>query len=190
MKTKRLRRMQLDLVATCGERGSLSCESSRTKACSCQCGGINHGRRMRDKRRSAFFPYTDPRTFDPTVVVPSFRLLKRHGTTIDIIMRRKGQDNLVNVAQALVVFSPCGFDWGNASHASAELALNILRIFVDAPSAWCMQAQYKRQLIATLPQEGAIIRPYMVRDWIDKWKRSPHGRKTVANYKHFHQEGS
>lgn len=144
---------------------------------------------MRDKPGAAFFPYTDPQLFDPTIVVPSFNVMTRHGTNIDIVMTRQGQDKIVNVAQALVVFSPCGFDWGNRSNASSELALNILRIFMDAPSAWCMFRQYRQDLVERLPQEGAIIRPYMVRDWIDKWKRSPHGRKTVANYKQLYTEG-
>jgi hypothetical protein len=72
----------------------------------------------------------------------------------------------VPVEQRYVVHSPTGFEWAYSGSGPADLALNILALFVAPPEAWRLHQRYKREVIATLPRLGGLIRADHVRTWI------------------------
>lgn len=78
---------------------------------------------------------------------------------------------LVDIPQTFVYHSPTGFEWGYGGSGPADLALNVLALFVPLPEAWRLHQRYKFAVIARLPREGGTITAYSVRRWIDAtWK--------------------
>lgn len=83
---------------------------------------------------------------------------------------REAGGALVDIPQTLVVHSPDGFEWGYGGSGPADLALNVLALFVPAPEAWRLHQNYKFGVIARLPRTGGTITAESVRAWIDqKW---------------------
>lgn len=88
-----------------------------------------------------------------------------------------------NVAWTVIHHSPSGFEYGYYGSGPADLALNILNMFV-APgadghqpvecfagtasrTAWDLHQDFKEQFIATVPREGGIITGSEIRSWIE-----------------------
>lgn len=92
-----------------------------------------------------------------------------------IVLRREpGVGAVVNIPQRYVVHSPTGFEWGYHGSGPADLALNILALFVAPPEAYRLHQFYKEDVIAKIPFEGAVIEPQEVRDWITRfWANHP-----------------
>lgn len=92
-----------------------------------------------------------------------------------IVMRREeGIGALANIEQKFVVHSPTGFEWGYGGSGPADLALNILALFVPPPEAWRLHQHFKRDVIAALPDEGGVLEPQAIRDWIvNFWSEHP-----------------
>jgi hypothetical protein len=76
----------------------------------------------------------------------------------------------VNIRQQFVYHSPTGFEWGYGGSGPADLALNILGLFVPPPEAWRLHQDYKRDVVAGIPDEGMTITAESVRTWLqDRW---------------------
>jgi hypothetical protein len=87
-----------------------------------------------------------------------------------------------SIPQRHVHYAPTGFDWGFGGSGPADLALNVLAIFLPlAPddtgvalrdgssvseAAWALHQAFKYDLIATLPRAGGHIPAKMIGDWI------------------------
>lgn len=84
---------------------------------------------------------------------------------------------MADIRQQFVVHSPTGFEWGYGGSGPADLALNILGLFVPPPEAWRLHHHYKSHAIAGLDQDGPhTITAASVREWImDQWKDSTDG---------------
>ena len=99
--------------------------------------------------------------FDPTRVrwapIPAGR---------DIVLTRGPDGPRVNVPHRWVYHSPDGFEWGYEGSGPAELALNILGLFVGPAEAWHYHQEFKRGSIAQLPHEGGTIPAAFIRRWI------------------------
>lgn len=79
-------------------------------------------------------------------------------------------DALVDIPQRYVYHSPAGFEWGYGGSGPADLALNILGLFLEAPEAWRLHQDYKQFVICRIPKEGGVIPAASVRTWIqDYW---------------------
>lgn len=83
-------------------------------------------------------------------------------------------DALVTIERPFIYHSPTGYEWGYGGSGPADLALNILALFVPPPEAWSLHQQYKFDVIARIPRDGGTIQAESVREWIrDAWKRRP-----------------
>ena len=87
-----------------------------------------------------------------------------------------------SIPQRHVHYSPTGFDWGFGGSGPADLALNMLALFLPlAPeatgvvlrdgsfvseAAWALHHECKYDLIATLPRSGGHITAETIRTWI------------------------
>lgn len=88
-----------------------------------------------------------------------------------LVRRSDGnQSARTNVTHRLIWHSPDGFEWGYGGSGPAELALNILAVFVVAWEAWRLEELFKWAVIARIPQKGATIERDAVAGWIeDVW---------------------
>ena len=87
-----------------------------------------------------------------------------------------------SIPQRHVHYAPKGFDWGFGGSGPADLALNVLALFLPlAPdatgvalrdgssvseAAWTLHQAFKYDLIATLPRAGGDISAKTIRAWI------------------------
>jgi hypothetical protein len=87
-----------------------------------------------------------------------------------------------SIPQQHVHYAPKGFDWGFGGSGAADLALNVLALFlplaVDATgvalrdgtsvseAAWALHQAFKYDLIATLPRAGGDISAGTIRAWV------------------------
>lgn len=78
-----------------------------------------------------------------------------------------------NVPQKFVWHSPDGFEWGYGGSGPADFALNILVLFVDAPTARFLHQDFKFDFIAPMKQEGGTIKAETILDWIREQKNKP-----------------
>ena len=78
--------------------------------------------------------------------------------------------------------SRTGYGWGDVGSAAADLALNILAVFLPlereargvelrdgsfvSTAAWELHRQFLQDLIATVPREGGTITADMIRIWL------------------------
>lgn len=85
----------------------------------------------------------------------------------DIILRRTEFGVETNVPRRVVRHSPSGFEFGYGGSGPADLALNILLLFVDQRTAESLYQDFKWEFVATVPREGGIIK----RDDIVTWLR-------------------
>ena len=87
-----------------------------------------------------------------------------------------------SIPQRHVHYAPKGFDWGFGGSGPADLALNVLALFLPlAPetsgvalrdgssvseAAWALHQECKYDLIATLPRSGGHLPAETIRTWI------------------------
>jgi hypothetical protein len=87
-----------------------------------------------------------------------------------------------SIPQRHVHYAPKGFDWGFGGSGPADLALNVLALFLPlAPdttgvalrdgssvseAAWALHQAFKYDLIGTLPRAGGHITAKTIRAWI------------------------
>jgi hypothetical protein len=86
----------------------------------------------------------------------------------DIVLRRINGVPGTNVPHRQTLHSPTGYEWGYAGSGPADLALNILLMFLDAETARLLHQDFKQEFIAGMPEEGGIIRRSDVLHWIAK----------------------
>jgi hypothetical protein len=87
-----------------------------------------------------------------------------------------------SIPQRHVHYAPTGFDWGFGGSGPADLALNVLAVFLPltpaatsvalrdgtsvSEAAWTLHQAFKYDLIATLPRAGGDITAKTIRAWI------------------------
>ena len=88
-----------------------------------------------------------------------------------------------SIPQRHVHYAPTGFDWGFGGSGPADLALNVLALFLPLPSdatgvalrdgssvseaAWALHQAFKYDLIATLPRAGGHLIAKTISAWIN-----------------------
>jgi hypothetical protein len=73
---------------------------------------------------------------------------------------------LTNIPHKALLHSKKGYEWGNLSAGSADLALNILWHFTSPAVAIRWHQEFKRDFLAKIPQEGGFIEGNLIKKWI------------------------
>ena len=86
----------------------------------------------------------------------------------DIICRRERGKPVVNIPQKIKHHSPAGFEWGYGGSGPADLALNILALFIGKQHAFDLHQQFKNEFIANMPRSGGIIIKEEILTWVEE----------------------
>lgn len=87
----------------------------------------------------------------------------------DIILRRVNGIATANVPHVIKRHSPTGFEWGYEGSGPADLALAILlAVTGNEKLADRLYQQFKRDVIARVPRDGAVIKRVTIEEWIRK----------------------
>lgn len=113
-------------------------------------------------------------------LVPDLGLVRK-GDRAYVVLLRGGRSE--ELPQRYVVHSPTGFEWGYGGSGPADLALNVLGLFLPAPEAWRLHQDFKRDVVAGVDRDrGGVITATEVRDWImDRW--ADEGEAVVSRLK-------
>lgn len=136
---------------------------SKKSSCRCECGGINHGVSTCGVSMSkSKHDITDTRIFSK----PLTYHFKPKYPEEDLVFERMHGNVFTNVDRVLTYHSPDGFEWGYGGSGPADLALNCLARFIPTQDAWNLHQEFKWKFIATLPEEGGVIKSKEVICWI------------------------
>jgi len=87
----------------------------------------------------------------------------------DIVLKRVNGIATANVPHVIKRHSPSGFEWGYEGSGPADLALAILlAVTGDEKLADRLYQQFKRDVIARVPRDGAVIKRVTIEEWIRK----------------------
>jgi transcriptional regulator with XRE-family HTH domain len=84
----------------------------------------------------------------------------------DIVCSRDAFGLHVNIPQRIVRHSPTGFNWGYGGSGPADLALNILSVFIGQEAAESLYQDFKREFIAPMPFQGGTIPREAILNWV------------------------
>ncbi len=104
-----------------------------------------------------------------------------------IVLRRAGGTVATNIPWRVRKHSPDGFEWGYQGSGPADLALNIIEAVLHYHGyvgerghcyagtycfgrAWKHHQAFKREVIAKIPHDGAVIPLAEVEQWIREHK--------------------
>lgn len=88
---------------------------------------------------------------------------------------------IVSIARPWVLHSPTGYEWGYMGSGPADLALNVLGLFVPPYWAHRYHQRFKADVIARIPVEGGVLGAEDVRHWL-RWV---HEGRAPAGYAEF-----
>lgn len=86
----------------------------------------------------------------------------------DVILGHENGQILTNVPHTIVRHSPTGFAWGYGGSGPADLALNILLLYTDSPTAEEHYQSFKWAFIASMPPQGGVIKGEDIRAWLEQ----------------------
>jgi hypothetical protein len=92
----------------------------------------------------------------------------------DIVCSMDASGRHVNIQQRIVRHSPTGFAWGYGGSGPADLALNILSVFIGQEAAESLYQDFKWKFIAPLPFRGGTIPRETILNWV-KEKQAARG---------------
>jgi len=150
----------------CGKGWANRCAHSRGKKCQCRCGGRNHGAAYRRSVQLGVLGSVYNICKSPPAVRQDtlFRFVRSADRSSDDTYTGVLVDG-VPLPQQIVDHSPTGFEFGYGGSGPADLALNILALFVSLNEAHELHQDFKWAFIApakpndTLPVSA-------VRTWI------------------------
>lgn len=76
----------------------------------------------------------------------------------------------VNIPQRIRYHSPSGIEWGYGGSGPADLALNILSLYVEERTAYELHQQFKQDFITVMPHEGGTIKREDIITWLETKK--------------------
>ncbi|MDR1306030.1 MAG: DUF6166 domain-containing protein [Treponema sp.] len=86
----------------------------------------------------------------------------------DIVCSRDAYGCHVNIPQRIVRHSPTGFNWGYEGSGPADLALNILSVFIGQEAAESLYQDFKWEFIAPMPYQGGTISRDTILNWVKR----------------------
>lgn len=165
------------------------CAHAMGRSCQCACGGENHGRLAPRKpgEQMDAFDGEEPRRVTPAAVFQPRgegrrAFLANAPTEGEVVLERTagGATRIQGVDHRLVHHSPTGLEWGYGGSGPADLALNVLGLFLAPPEAFRLHQAFKWDHVATLPREGGRISYQVVREWIQAAWDAEEPRPAVA----------
>ncbi len=77
---------------------------------------------------------------------------------------------VTNVPQRIVRHSPTGFAWGYGGSGPAELALNILSMYIGQEEAQRggLYQRFKERFIVPMPEAGGVIKRTDILEWLSE----------------------
>ena len=158
----------MDNVPQCTKGWDERCSGAISRVCKCSCGGANHGVALAGRSDSVSLPLMRDRSiFDWDPAEPRVVDVLFPGPTITLERDLVGKIT-TNVPRIYVVHSPMGFEWGYGGSGPADLALNILAMFVSPVWAWKLHHFFKFKFLAGMPKEVGIIKGEDIYGWILK----------------------
>jgi hypothetical protein len=138
------------------------CMNAKSEHCDCQCGGINHGNRIKKVASKK-----------ETRKQKKGRFLKANGVidlnANDRSMRINGIDIDPKFSQSFANHSPDGFNWGYGGSGPAQLALAILLELTNEEKALNRYQDFKREVIANMEQgKDCKLEIKAIRKWLKK----------------------
>jgi len=94
----------------------------------------------------------------------------------DVVCSRGCFGMNTNVPHRIVMHSPTGLGWGYGGSGPADLALNILAVYIGQKEAEKYYQDFKFEFIATMPYEGGTIKREIILKWIEE-RRALHETK-------------
>jgi hypothetical protein len=88
----------------------------------------------------------------------------------DIVCSRDIYGCHVNIQQRIVRHSQTGFNWGYGGSGPADLALNILSVFIGQEAAESLYQAFKWEFIAPMPFQGGTISREKILEWVKEKK--------------------
>ena len=64
--------------------------------------------------------------------------------------------------------SPTGIEWGYGGSGPADLARSVLLALTDEPTANALYHRFKHEVVASVPEEGGVLRAADVRRWVER----------------------
>lgn len=84
-----------------------------------------------------------------------------------VIMKRDADGAAyVNIPHLIQLHSPDGFEWGYSGSGPAELALNVLALYITPYFAKILHQDFKREVIQNIPHEGGELKAWDIHVWI------------------------
>lgn len=144
----------------CSKGWSNRCANAKGTVCKCACGGHNHGGKKNpySARQPSFEEIDKIEKSNPVFAISD---------GYSISLARNNGETITNVPHKIVYHSPSGFEWGYGGSGPADLALNILAVFVPDKYAMQYHQAFKWAFIAPMPHEGGIIYASDIRQWIE-----------------------
>ena len=68
--------------------------------------------------------------------------------------------------------SPTGIEWGYGGSGPADLALSVLLALTDEQTANALYHRFKHEVIASVPEDGGVLRAADVRGWVERARGS------------------
>lgn len=155
-----------DAIPQCGKGWALRCARSCGKKCRCRCGGRNHGSAYREQVELGI----PKKVYDVAKCIPAVR----DGTLLRFVRspdRSSGEAYTgvlvdgVPLPHRIVRHSPTGFEFGYGGSGPADLALNILALFIPEHEADLLHQDFKRAFIVPA-YPGAVLPVSAIRTWI------------------------
>lgn len=141
------------------------CLMATSATCTCSCGGVNHGKGRPGVSDSESLPLTPAKVFKERSPMD---FLVYPWQIEEVILSRDEKGVHTNVPRKYVWHSPTGFEWGYEGSGPADLALNILAMFIPVYWAVKYHQEFKRQYIAPMPKEGGLIPGWEIYLWIEE----------------------
>ena len=68
--------------------------------------------------------------------------------------------------------SPTGIEWGYGGSGPADLALSVLLALTDEQTANALYQRFKHEVVASVPEDGGVLRAADVRGWVERARGS------------------
>ena len=102
-------------------------------------------------------------------VLPEYEALT--GDREDIVLWRTLEGEAHASVPHAARHSPTGIEWGYGGSGPADLALSVLLALTDEQAANALYHRFKHEVVASVPDEGGVLRAVDVRAWVEKARR-------------------
>ena len=99
-------------------------------------------------------------------VRPEYQALT--GDAEDVVLWRTREGEAHASVPHTARHSPTGIEWGYGGSGPADLALSVLLALTDERTANALYHRFKHEVVASVPDEGGVLRAADVRRWVER----------------------